>query len=87
VGKGVVIVGLLVLVEVLKRAGGLVVEEKVALPVSESIEFYLEFGGLFMQVLILFSQVGDGLFVQLDVVSDGGLSLVVDVVSDLDFVF
>ncbi len=35
------IVGLLILVEVLKGAGGLVVEEKVALPVGESIEFYL----------------------------------------------
>lgn len=81
------IVGLLVLVEVLKGAGGLVVEEKVALPVGESIEFYLEFGGLFMQVLILFSQVGNGLFIELDVVSDGGLSLVVDIVSDLDFGF
>ncbi len=87
-GKGVLIVGLLVLVEVLKGAGGgFVVEEKVALPVSKPVELDLKFGGLFMQVLILFSQVGNGLFVQLDVISDRSLSLVVDVVSDLDLIF
>ncbi len=70
VAEGVVIVSLLILVEVLKGARGLVVEKKVTLPVGESIEFYLEFGGLFVQVLILFSKVGDGLFIQLDIVSN-----------------
>jgi hypothetical protein len=40
-----------------------------------------------VQVLILLSKVGNGLFIQQDVVSDGGLSLVVDIVSDLDLIF
>jgi hypothetical protein len=78
----------LVLVDVLKGAGGgLVVEEKIALPVSKPVELDLKFGGLLVQVLILFSQVGNGLFIQLDVISDRSLSLAVDVVSDLDLIF